>query len=71
MYSIFGIGRREGMAIGFYSFSAIIGTAIGTAISPVIKNNKENGTLKKTVSIIMKVAVFLKKLLLIICGIIL
>ncbi|RCW76946.1 YesK family protein [Saliterribacillus persicus] len=42
IYSIFGIGRWEGMAIGFYSFSAIIGTAIGTAISPFIKNNKEN-----------------------------
>ncbi|WP_186580313.1 YesK family protein [Aquibacillus kalidii] len=41
IYSIFGIGRWEGMAIGFYSASALIGTAIGTGISPFIKNKKE------------------------------
>lgn len=41
IYSIFGIGRWEGLAVGFYSVSALIGTAIGTGISPFIKNNKE------------------------------
>ncbi|SES14579.1 YesK-like protein [Gracilibacillus ureilyticus] len=39
LYSIFGIGRWDGMAIGIYSVSALIGTAIGTGISPLIKYN--------------------------------
>ncbi len=42
IYSIFGVGRWDGMAIGFYSASALIGTAIGTGISPFIKSNKED-----------------------------
>ncbi|WP_376766179.1 YesK family protein [Bacillus haikouensis] len=37
IYSIFGIGRWEGMAIGFYSLSALFGISIGTAISPFVK----------------------------------
>ncbi|WP_194287461.1 YesK family protein [Gracilibacillus oryzae] len=41
LYSILGIGRWEGMAIGFYSVSALIGTATGIGISTFIKNNKE------------------------------
>ncbi|MCT2535357.1 hypothetical protein NC661_19400 [Aquibacillus koreensis] len=40
IYSIFGIGQWDGMAIGFYSASALIGIASGTAISPFIKKTK-------------------------------